>query len=242
VVPKNILMIGPTGCGKTEIARRLSILCQAPFVKVEATKFTEVGFHGKDVDTIIKDLVEASIKLVKKRQARLHRDQARKAAERTILQLLGADQPQADGNDAEAAPGGDNWLEALRKGHLDEKEVDVEVTPTAESKGENQTAQMMLSMMNGARMEGAAKKRMLIKAALPLLEEQELAKLIDQSDVTKQAITEVKKMHAVFFFKVLKRYKNAIAGSLKVQQRSTTRSRIESEMLYVFETGPINPT
>ena len=184
-------MIGPTGCGKTEIARRLSILSQAPFVKVEATKFTEVGFHGKDVDTIIKDLVDSSIKLVKKRQAALHRDEARKIAERTVLQLLGADQPQADGSDAEAAPGGDNWLEALKNGHLDDKEVEVEVTPPAESKGDNQTAQMMLSMMNGARMEGATKKKMSIKAALTLLEEQELAKLMDQGDVTKQAITEV---------------------------------------------------
>jgi len=191
-------MIGPTGCGKTEIARRLSILSQAPFVKVEATKFTEVGFHGKDVDTIIKDLVDSSIKLVKKRQAALHRDEARKIAERTVLQLLGADQPQADGSDTEAAPGADNWLEALQNGHLDDKEVEVEVTPPTEGKGENQTAQMMLSMMNGARMEGATKKKMSIKAALPLLEEQELAKLVDQGDVTKQAITEVEPSECEF--------------------------------------------
>ena len=101
IVPKNILMIGPTGCGKTEIARRLSKLAQAPFIKVEATKFTEVGFHGRDVDQIIRDLVEASITLTRKKKAEQFREEARRLVEGRILDTLtGLNAAQATETDA----------------------------------------------------------------------------------------------------------------------------------------------
>ena len=211
VIPKNILMIGPTGCGKTEIARRLSALCNAPFIKVEATRFTEVGFHGKDVDHIIRDLVEVAITMVKKHHREEHRDEAKAKAEAIVLDLFGAagltpsasgeaetttgsdgeqQMPSAEGSE-EAVVGqssGGGWLEALQRGDLDDKEVEVEV----EGSGGNDA---MLSMMGKASTE---KKRMPIKEALPLIEEQELARLFDGGDFTKEAIEAVESNGIVF--------------------------------------------
>src|SRR5499427_3938135 len=123
ITPKNILMIGPTGVGKTEIARRLSRLADAPFIKVEATKFTEVGYVGRDVDTIVRDLVEISVKQTREQAMRRVRTRAQEAAEERVLDVLVGFQEKT----AEETSTRQKFRKKLREGELDDKEVDIEV-------------------------------------------------------------------------------------------------------------------
>lgn len=135
IVPKNILMIGPTGVGKTEIARRLARLANAPFIKIEATKFTEVGYVGRDVDSIVRDLMEMALKNIREQSISKNRDRAQDAAENRILDALLPPPRQAGFAEepAEAAPESSTrqkFRQMLRRGELDNKEVDIEVAAT----------------------------------------------------------------------------------------------------------------
>lgn len=225
-------MIGPTGCGKTEIARRISFLSQAPFVKVEATKFTEVGFHGRDVDHIIRDLVEVAINLVKKQKSETLRDAARAAAEETIVvSLVGPNDTQ------------DTWLESLRNGDLDDREIEVEVAVDGDNSGgaragdSNQAAAAMLSMMNaGAR--PTEKRKMKIKDARPLIEEQELEKMMDVADVTKEAITAVENNGIVFIDEIDKICNNNdFRGS---SSADASAEGVQRDLLPIIEGSTVN--
>src|SRR5688500_10083184 len=128
ITPKNILMIGPTGVGKTEIARRLARLADAPFIKVEATKFTEVGYVGRDVDSIVRDLVEISIKQTREQAMRRVRSRAQDAAEERILDVL---LPSPRGVEAEETATRQKFRKKLREGELDDKEIDIEVAASS---------------------------------------------------------------------------------------------------------------
>src|SRR2546423_4589573 len=190
ITPKNILMIGPTGVGKTEIARRLARLADAPFIKVEATKFTEVGYVGRDVDTIVRDLVEISVKQTREQAVKRVRTRAQDAAEDRILEVL---IPAARGVDVEESSTRQKFRKRLREGELDDKEIDIEVSgaqPQMEILAppgmEELTSQIqgMLSNLGGGRRK---LRKMKIREAIPVITEEEAGRLANGEELKTKA-------------------------------------------------------
>ncbi|HEX4873181.1 MAG TPA: ATP-dependent protease ATPase subunit HslU [Nevskiaceae bacterium] len=208
VHPKNILMIGPTGVGKTEIARRIAKLTSAPFVKVEATKFTEVGYVGKDVDSIIRDLMDAAIKQTREAATRRVRDRAAAAAEERILDVLLP--PPKDFGEPSASRQTENsaarqvFRKQLREGKLDESEIEIKLSgapPQVQLMGPPGMEEMTEQLRGMFANLGAAKprtKKMKIKDALPSLVEEEAAKLVDEESIRAEALETVENNGIVF--------------------------------------------
>jgi ATP-dependent HslUV protease ATP-binding subunit HslU len=205
ITPKNILMIGPTGVGKTEIARRLARLADAPFVKVEATKFTEVGYVGRDVDTIVRDLVETAIKEAREHATRKVRHQAEDLAEDRILDVLLPPARDYSGT----APENDTstrqkFRKKLREGELDDKEIEIETSATQASMEifappgmEDLTSQIQNMFQNLG--QGRKRVRKLkIREAMKLIVEEEAAKLVNDEDLKAQALRNVEQNGIVF--------------------------------------------
>ena len=217
ITPKNILMIGPTGVGKTEIARRLARLANAPFIKIEATKFTEVGYVGRDVESIVRDLVDTSVKLTREKELQKVQNRALDAAEEKILDIL---LPRADSgmlSDTEASTR-QKMRKKLREGDLDTKEVDVDVSVApigveimAPPGMEEMTSQLqgMFQNMSGNKTKT---RKLPIKDALKVLQEEEAGKLINEDDLKQRAVDLVEQHGIVFLDEIDKICKRSDLG------------------------------
>ncbi|MBI2959809.1 MAG: ATP-dependent protease ATPase subunit HslU [Betaproteobacteria bacterium] len=248
ITPKNILMIGPTGVGKTEIARRLAKLAEAPFIKVEATKFTEVGYVGRDVDTIVRDLVETSIKDTREAAMRKVRSRAEDAAEERVLDVLLPGARQAGAFDAgeigsraglqtqEETTARQKFRKKLREGELDEKEIEVEVAaPHATMEilappGMEELTQQIQGMFQN--LGGSRKKlrRMKIRDAMKLLTEEEAGRLVNDEDLRAKALANVEQNGIVFLDEIDK-----IASRSEVAGADVSRQGVQRDLLPLVE-------
>ena len=231
VLPKNILMIGPTGCGKTEIARRLAKLANAPFIKVEATKFTEVGYVGRDVESIVRDLVELAITSTRTQQRDAVKAKAEIVAEDRLIDVLTGAEANNDTKQ--------KFRKMLREGKLDDREVEVDLNdksgggiPSLDIPGMpgSQMGMINLSDMLGGLGQRKVKRKLKVKDAYEQLVEEEADNLIDQEDLTRTAIERVENDGIVFLDEIDK-----IAVNSEVRGGSVSREGVQRDLLPLIE-------
>ena len=241
ISPKNILMIGPTGVGKTEIARRLAKLAEAPFIKVEATKFTEVGYVGRDVESIIRDLTESAYKLLRDRQIAVAKPRALDAAEDRILDALlpaARDTPESESSGSSTRQ---LLRKKLREGSLDEKEIEINLQPPkvgveimAPPGMEDMTNQLQTMFSNLAPSQ-TKRQRMSVKAALKALQDEEAGQLIDDDQLRAQTITAVEQTGIVFIDEIDK-----IAKQSTQTGGDISREGVQRDLLPLIEGSTVS--
>jgi ATP-dependent HslUV protease ATP-binding subunit HslU len=241
ISPKNILMIGPTGVGKTEIARRLAKLAEAPFIKVEATKFTEVGYVGRDVESIIRDLTESAYKLLRDRQIAMAKPRALDAAEDRILDALlpaARDTPETESSGSSTRQ---LLRKKLREGSLDEKEIEINLQPPkvgveimAPPGMEDMTNQLQTMFSNLAPSQ-TKRQRMSVKAALKALQDEEAGQLIDDDQLRAQTITAVEQTGIVFIDEIDK-----IAKQSTQTGGDISREGVQRDLLPLIEGSTVS--
>ena len=231
VTPKNILMIGPTGVGKTEIARRLAKLANAPFIKVEATKFTEVGYVGKEVETIIRDLADMAIKMTKEQEMARVKHLAEEAAEERILDVLLPSARDGFGNDEQPENSSTRQVfrKKLREGQLDDKEIELDLAAPqmgveimAPPGMEDMTSQLQ-NMFQSMSSDKTKKRKLKIKDAIKALQEEEAAKIVNQDDIKEKAIYQVEQNGIVFIDEIDKICKRGDSSGPDVSREGVQR-------------------
>ncbi|QNI04033.1 ATP-dependent protease ATPase subunit HslU [Halomonas sp. SH5A2] len=242
VTPKNILMIGPTGVGKTEIARRLAKLARAPFIKVEATKFTEVGYVGRDVESIIRDLIEAAIKMVREHAKEEVAHRAEDAAEDRILDALlppprgQEDKPREDNGTRQT------FRKKLREGELDDKEIDIEISAQGQGidimtpPGMEEMTSQLQSLFSNMGQQKRETRRVKVKEAFGLLRDEEASKLVNEEEIKARAVEAVEQHGIVFLDEIDKVAK----GSGQSSGGEVSREGVQRDLLPLIEGSTVS--